>query len=130
MRSGKTGTAATVVVTIAVVGYALAMALVAVAVAVTGDSNALGMLLLFGPRWLLVFPWLLLVPLAFLASRGLVLTALVGAVVTLLYVSGFEVPSPSALGNGAGARETLRVVTYNTDRSRELAARIDMDMLA
>ncbi len=126
MRSGTTGT----VVTVAVVGYALAMALVAVAVATTGDSNALGMLLLFGPRWLLVFPWLLLVPLAFLKSRGLVLTSLVGAVVTLLSVSGFEVPVPSALRNGAGDGKTLRVVTYNTDRSVALASRIGTDMLA
>ena len=130
MRSGKTGTARTGVVTVAVVGYAFAMVLVAAAVLTTGDSNALGMLLLFGPRWLLVFPWLLLVPLAFMKSKGLVITALVGAVVTLFYVSGFEVPVPSALKGGAGAGKALRVVTYNTDGSTSLASRIDTDMLA
>ena len=126
MRSGNTSR----VITVAVVGYALGMALVAVAVATAGDSNALGMLLLFGPRWLLVFPWLLLVPLAFVASRWVALTAVVGAVVTLFWVSGFEIPVLSAMGSGAGATRTLRVVTYNTDRSATLAQRIDTDMLA
>ena len=125
MRSGTTGT----VVTVAVVGYAIAMALVAAAVLTTGDSNALGMLLLFGPRWLLVFPWALLVPLALVKSRRLALTALVGAVITLFYVSGFEVPVPSALKGGAGAGNALRVVTYNTDRSIVLASRIGADMM-
>jgi vancomycin resistance protein VanJ len=134
MRSGKTGR----VVTVAVVGYALGMALVAVAVAVAGDSNALGMLLLFGPRWLLVFPWALLVPLSIVARRWVTATAIVGSVVTLFQVSGFEVPRPnslrhslrSALGNGAGAGKPLRVVTYNTDQSATLAQRIDIDLLA
>ncbi len=126
MRSGKTSR----VITVAVVGYALGMALVAVAVAMAGDSNALGMLLLFGPRWLLVFPWVVLVPLAMLKSRGLALTAVAAAVVTLFWVSGFEMPRPNAIWNGAGAGKALRVVTYNTDRSATLAQRIDTDMLA
>lgn len=130
MRSGKTGTARTGVVTVAVMGYALAMVLVAVAVALAGDSNALGMLLLFGPRWLLVFPWVLLVPLALLRSRGVILTSVVGAIVTLFWVSGFEMPSLSALGNGAGEGKTLRIVTYNTDRSVALASRIAADMVS
>jgi endonuclease/exonuclease/phosphatase (EEP) superfamily protein YafD len=118
------------VVTVAVVGYALGMALVAVAVATAGDRNALGMLLLFGPRWLLVFPWALLVPLALLKSRGLTLTAIAGAVVTLFWVSGFEVPSPKAIWHGARAGQALRVVTYNTDMSVVLASRIGPDLLA
>ena len=126
MRSGKTGR----VVTVAVVGYALGMALVAVAVSMAGDSNALGMLLLFGPRWLLVFPWALLVPLALLKSRALVLMAIAGLVVTLFQVSGFEMPSPSAIWSGAGEGKALRVVTYNTDQSAALAQRIDTDLLA
>lgn len=130
MRSGKTSR----VLTVAVVGYALGMALVAAAVAMAGDSNALGMLLLFGPRWLLVFPWALLVPLSVMVSRRVAVAAVAGAIITLFWVSGFEVPRPnslrSALGNGAGVGKTLRVVTYNTDRSGTLAQRIDTDMLA
>jgi endonuclease/exonuclease/phosphatase (EEP) superfamily protein YafD len=130
MRSGKTSR----VITVVVVGYALGMALVAVAVAMAGDSNALGMLLLFGPRWLLVFPWALLVPLSLAARRWVTATAIVGSVVTLFQVSGFEIPSPnslrSAMGSGAGAGKALRVVTYNTDRSAALAQRIDTDLLA
>ena len=125
MRSGKGGMAVTVVV----VGYTAAMALVAVVIATAGDSNALGMLLLFGPRWLLVFPWLLLVPLAFVASRWVALTAAVGAVVTLFWVSGFEIPVPSAIWRMGGVVRPLRIVTYNTDRSASLASRIAVDMM-
>ncbi len=130
MRSGKTSR----VITVVVVGYALGMALVAVAVAMAGDSNALGMLLLFGPRWLLVFPWALLVPLSLAARRWVTATAIVGSVVTLFQASGFEIPSlnsrRSAMGSGAGAGKALRVVTYNTDRAATLAPRIVTDLLA
>ena len=134
MRSGK----ARRVVTVAVVGYAVGMALVAAAVATAGDSNALGMLLLFGPRWLLVFPWALLVPLSLAARRWVTAAAIVGSVVTLFQVSGFEMPSAqslrqsirSVMRSGAGAGKALRVVTYNTDRSATLAQRIDTDLLA
>ena len=118
------------VITVAVVAYAVGMALVAAAVVTTGDSNALGMLLLFGPRWMLVFPWLLLVPLALMVSRRVAVTALAGSVVTLFWASGFEVPSPRALGNGAGAGKALRVVTYNTDGSAALASRIASDLVS
>ncbi|QJR36229.1 endonuclease/exonuclease/phosphatase family protein [Gemmatimonas groenlandica] len=121
-------------ITVAVVGYALGMALVAAAVATAGDSNALGMLLLFGPRWILVFPWLLLIPLSLVARRWVTAAAIVGSLVTLFQVSGFEIPSlislRSAMGSGGGAGKTLRIVTYNTDRSATLAQRIDTDLLA
>jgi endonuclease/exonuclease/phosphatase (EEP) superfamily protein YafD len=116
------------VITVAVVAYAVSMALVAAVIAITGDSNAFGMLLLFGPRWLLVFPWLLLVPLALMASRRVALIALAGAAVTLFGASGFEVPIPSALWRGAGDVKALRVVTYNTDGSKALASRIASDL--
>lgn len=124
------------VITGVIVAYALAMVLVAAIVRIVGDSTALGMVLLFGPRWMMVFPWLLLVPLAFLASRRTVLVALFGTGVTLLLVGGFEVPwrmplrMPKASPRGAEAAKPLRVVTYNTDGSRVLASRIAADLQA
>jgi len=118
------------VITVAVVAYAVAMALVAAVVAIMGDSNALGMLLLFGPRWMLVFPWLLLVPLSLMASRRVAVTAVVGGVITLIWASGFEVPVPSVMGTAAGAGKALRVVTYNTDGSTALASRIVSDLVS
>lgn len=118
------------VITAAVVAYAIGMLALAGAVAMVGDRNALGMVLLFGPRWLLVFPWLLLVPLAWLRSRAVLFTAVAGAMVTLFGVSGFEVPSPSTLWKTDAARTALRIVSYNTDRSDALASRITVDMVS
>jgi len=91
------------------------MLLLSVLVGRFGDSNSLGMLLLFGPRWLLLLPWLVLLPLAFLAHRRAVVVpvALISVLVTALGVSRFEIPSP---WRNAGSGLTLRVVTYNTDR--------------
>jgi endonuclease/exonuclease/phosphatase (EEP) superfamily protein YafD len=119
-----------VVITAVVVAYAIGMLAFAVAVAIVGDRNAIGMLLLFGPRWLLVFPWLLLVPLAWLRSRAVLFTAVAGAMVTLFGVSGFEVPSPRAIWNTGAAGKALRIVSYNTDRSEALASRIAVDMVS
>ncbi len=125
MRSGRTG----VVITVAVVAYGLGMAFVAAAIATAGDSTALGMLFLFGPRWMLLGPWIPLLPLAVLASRRTVLFALAGTAVTLLFVSGFEVPVPNAPWRGAEHAPSLRVVTYNTDGSMALASRIVADLI-
>lgn len=125
MRSGSGGSVAL----ITVVGYSLAMGFLAIAISTWGDRNALGMLLAFGPRWLLVFPWFLLVPLAAMRSRTLLLSAVGGAVMTLGYVSGFEVPTPGRLWQGAGAGPSLRVVTYNADQSIALAPRLAHDLL-
>jgi endonuclease/exonuclease/phosphatase family metal-dependent hydrolase len=118
------------VITVAVVAYAVGMALVAATVVTAGDSNALGMLLLFGPRWMLIFPWLLLVPLALMVSRHVAVTAVLGSVITLFWASGFEVPVPSVMRTAAGAGKTLRVVTYNTDGSTALASRIASDLVS
>jgi endonuclease/exonuclease/phosphatase (EEP) superfamily protein YafD len=117
------------VITVAVVAYAVGMALVAATVVTASDSNALGMLLLFGPRWMLVFPWLLLVPLALMVSRRVAVTAVVGGVITLFWASGFEVPVPSVFRTAAGDGKALRIVTYNTDGSTALASRIASDLV-
>ena len=132
MRSGNAGT----VITSVIVAYALGTSLVAAAVLFVGDTTPLGMILLFGPRWMLVYPWLLLVPLALVVSRHTVMVALFGTGVALFLAGGFEMPFripfriPNTSFGGAEGAQPLRVVTYNTDGSRVLASRIASDVRA
>jgi vancomycin resistance protein VanJ len=131
----------------------------AVVVQLLGDRTALGTLALFAPRYLTLWPWALLVPLAATVSRRLLLGSVAGAAVTLFGVSGFVLPirslgsaeliasspespetpsptptpstAPAAISSGATAEldtTPIRVVTYNTDRSDELPARIVRDL--
>lgn len=91
-----------------------------------GDVNGIGMLLLFGPRWLFMLPWALLVPATLLARRKrIVIVALVGVLVTRFSVMEFELPAPF---RDSASRRALRVVTYNTDQSTDLAVRIRADL--
>jgi len=119
------------IMTYAIGAYAASMVVVAVLVATMGDRHPIGMLLLFGPRWMLALPWLVLLPLAWSMSRRTGGVALVGAAVTLFLVSWFEVPTLHIppRGLGAQAAATLRLVTYNTDGSTALASRIGHDVL-
>ncbi len=105
------------VVTGLVVGYALVMAGVAAAIVAIGDASAAGMLLLFGPRWLLPWPWLVLVPLAWRARWWVRGAAVLGAAVTLFGVALWNVPFARLRGPASddAAGPTLRVVTWNTD---------------
>lgn len=102
--------------TVLVVGYTLVMAAVAAAIVVIGDANAPGMLLLFGPRWLLPWPWLLLLPLVWRSRWWVRGVAVTGALVTLLGVALWNVPrSALRLGAADPVEPSLRVVTWNTD---------------
>lgn len=104
------------VVTAGVVFYSLVMVGVMVAIATIGDANGAGMLLLFGPRWLLMWPWALLLPLSWLARPMVRAVALLGALVTVLGVAQFNVPVATLGRTDQGAAaEPLRVVTWNTD---------------
>ncbi len=98
------------------VGYTLVMLAVAAAIVAIGDANAPGMLLLFGPRWLLPWPWLLLLPLVWRARWWVRGVAVTGALVTLLGVALWNVPrSALRLGIPDPVEPSLRVVTWNTD---------------
>jgi len=89
------------------------------------DATPAGMLLAFAPRWALVLPWLVLLVVAWFRSKALVVAFVVAAAATALTVAGFEVPSTAQ-----SDRHALRVVTYNTDGSREMAGRIASDLVA
>ena len=108
-----------------VVGYAACMGILALYLRSAGDVTPWGMLLVFAPRWLLLLPWLILVPAAWLVSWRLAAGALVGVLLTAFGVSGLEIPS---FGGSAPARRALRLVTYNTDGSWTLAQRIRADL--
>jgi endonuclease/exonuclease/phosphatase (EEP) superfamily protein YafD len=106
-----------------IVLWTLVTLITAIGMRIFGDASTAGMLLLFGPRWLLVLPWLLLLPLAWFASRAIRVTALVGVIIGVFGVGQFTVPwRRLAASNAAGPR--LRVLTWNTDRARPTVPRM------
>lgn len=103
------------------------MVLLALYLRAASDASPAGMLLAFGPRWWLVFPWLLLAPLAMIGGLWTALAAVFGTAVTLLGIADFELPP---WGAPHTARPAFRLVTYNTDRSALLAAELRVDLTA
>ena len=114
-------------VAVLVVGYGVGMGLLALYLRRSGDVTPWGMLLLFGPRWVLLLPWIVLVPAAWLAGRRVAVAALMAALFTAAAVAGFETPS---ISGAAPARHAIRLVTYNTDRSPQLPLTIREDLRA
>ncbi len=102
--------------------YTALMLVTGALVQFAGDRTDLGMLLLFGPRHLLLVPWIPLAVLALFGARRALWVVLIGALVTLFAVAGWVVSWP--LGSTPDNAERLRIVTYNTDRSAALASRI------
>lgn len=92
-----------------------------------GDVTGPGMLLLFGPRWWLLLPWIVVMPAALFVSWRLGVIAVCGAAIGLFGVTEFELPLRVPRSNGERA---IRLVTYNTDRSPQLATRIRDDLAA
>ena len=60
------------IMTYAIGAYAAGMVVVAVLVSTMGDRHPIGMLLLFGPRWMLAAPWLVLM-IAFSLTEGVLI---------------------------------------------------------
>lgn len=99
--------------------------LLAVVFQFDADNSRLGMLLAFAPRSWILIPWALLLTAALLLGVPTLLTAIVGASVAAIFVSGFELPrwrTPDVSGRA------LRIVTYNTDRSALLATTLRRDL--
>jgi vancomycin resistance protein VanJ len=105
------------------IGWLTALAGVAI-VQLLGDRTALGTLAMFAPRHLTPLPWLPVIALALLASRRLALIGVAGLLVTLFGVAGFVAPRMVR----APTRPVLRVVSYNTDASAQLAGRLAVDV--
>lgn len=89
------------------------------------DGSPFGMLLAFAPRAWILAPWVLLLPASLFLGVATVGVAVLGAGMAFFMVAGFEVPSWPA---PAVANRALRIVTYNTDRSAEVALRLRQDM--
>lgn len=105
--------------------YAGVLAVLAWYLHEASDATPLGMLLAFAPRWALVLPWLLLVVFGWFRSKRLALASLLAAAATAVTVAGFQVPSTKR-----SAGPALRLVTYNTDGSREMSGRVAKDLAA
>ena len=69
-------------------------------------------LILFGPRWIWAIPLAVLAPAAWVLQRRLLWPLGFAALILLLYVNSFEVPSFAVLTR-EDARRDLRVMTYN-----------------
>jgi endonuclease/exonuclease/phosphatase (EEP) superfamily protein YafD len=105
-----------------VAGWVITLLALAV-VHTLGDNHDLGTLAMFAPRHLTPLPWLPVIALAAVRSWRWAAAAAVGAIVTLLGVAGFQLPSPAP-----SRAPALRVVSYNTDASVVLAERIVQDV--
>ncbi len=108
-----------------VLGWLATLGALAV-VQLLGDRSAIGTVAMYAPRHLTPWVWLPVVVASATISWRLLLASVAGALVTLFGVAGFELPLGRADGNATG--EPLRVVTYNTDRARDVADRIRGDL--
>ena len=85
------------------------------------DESAVGMYLLFAPRWWCLIPWVILLPTALFAGWRTSVVGVAGVAVTLFGVAGFQLPS---IDTPDTTRRAMRVVTYNAERSAAVTSRI------
>ena len=84
-----------------------------------GDRWWPATVLLFGPRWILILPLVLLLPLTIWRDRALLLPLFLAGLLVLGPVIGFETGWRS-LGVGDGAGPEIRVATFNIMGGRTL----------
>jgi len=68
-----------------------------------------GYFLVFGPRWLIAIPLIILFPLAVWKKRGLIFSIIAALLIVIGPIMGFTVP----LGNVATGSHSLRIITCN-----------------
>ena len=90
--------------------YLILVLAVWAAVYFAGDRWWLATLILFGPRWLMALPLLVLVPLAFWKNRRQLVTLLAGALIVFGPFMGFCLP---LRGVWSDTRPALKVLTCN-----------------
>jgi vancomycin resistance protein VanJ len=91
-------------------GYLFLVLAVWVAVYFSGDRWWLATLILFGPRWFLALPLIILVPLALWKNRLQLITLLIGALIVFGPFMGFCLPLRGVWSNTGPA---LKVLTCN-----------------
>lgn len=119
---------------IAVWGYSVTVIALWVVMYFGGDRWWPATLLLFGPRWALLLPLILLVPWAGMRRRYMLIPLLVGGGIVAGPYMGLQFP----LGNsGSSAGKVLRVVTcnvhngvYNGSRLAEYISEVRADVVA
>jgi len=82
-----------------------------------GDSWWLPNMLLFGPRWMLCLPLLLLIPFAILNNRQLLLPLSVSLLVVAGLIMRFNLPI-AKLNTYTDPNKTIRVLTCNLDSTK------------
>ncbi len=92
------------------IAYVILALAVWAAVLFTGDRWWLATLILFGPRWILSLPLVILVPLAFWKNRRQLITLLIGALVVFGPFMGFCLPLRAVWSDTGPA---IRVLTCN-----------------
>ncbi len=105
--------------------YAVVVCVIAVYLRMYGDVTPRGMLLAFAPRWMLVVPWFILGAACLVLRGRLVFPLLVAAALTAIGVADYEVRGVRK----PLASRAIRLVTYNTDRSPAVAARVRADLV-
>lgn len=78
-----------------------------------GDVWWPGTLLMYGPRWVIIAPLLLLLAIARERSRKLLLPVLIAVVILLFPILGTNVPVTHLLSNNNDDPARLRIVTFN-----------------
>ncbi len=106
---------------VAVGVYSITMLALFVYTYLQADRSALGMFVLFAPRWWCLIPWVLLLPAALYAGWRTSLVGLAGAALTLFGVADFQLPN---LFPPQTIRRALRVVTYDAEHAPAVAYRI------
>jgi vancomycin resistance protein VanJ len=81
----------------------------------SGDSWWLATMLLFGPRWMLFLPLLLMVPLAILYNWRLLVPVAVSAILVSSLVMSFNLPFSKMNASANPPGRTIRVMTCNLD---------------
>ncbi len=91
---------------------------------VAPENSWLLHMFLFGPRWTVGFPLLLLLPLAAAYRTRLLCPLLIAFVIVMLPISGFVIPSGFLWSRPTGGLR-LRILCCNTDNTRLDTGRLD-----
>ncbi|HBG07882.1 MAG: hypothetical protein A2075_18925 [Geobacteraceae bacterium GWC2_58_44] len=92
--------------------YLVVTAFLAISMRVAGDHWWPATLLLFGPRWIILLPLLLLIPLAVWYHAKLLIPLVIASLLMFSLFAGFNLPFNKVLSN-TPEKPALRVITCN-----------------
>lgn len=83
-----------------------------------GDIWWPGTLLLYGPRWPIALPLVLLVPFAFKWARITLIPCCIALLLLVFPITGFNIPFGALLNNSTAESVRLRVVSFNANMGK------------